>query len=135
EVGRCVQRFAHTSCTWSYDMQNLFYHNQSMQSLILKGEFPSKQLLNAITIHPIKDHFVMKRLYLYYKNLIHDQLKLESTKIYRELKRIGQISSTGLRLGDHIQDLVDRYGHSISFNALSDSLATWKYFSQKLYAE
>src|SRR5699024_2236398 len=86
-------------------------------------------------IHPIKDHFVMKRLYLYYKNLIHDQLKLESTKIYRELKRIGQISSTGMRLGDHIQDLVDRYGHSISFNSLPDSLTTWKYFSQKLYTE
>ena len=77
EIGRCLHRFAGISCTWSYDMQNLFHHNSSIQTSILNDMIPSKDLLNALTIHPIKNPNAMKNLYRYFKSIDHQNLNFQ----------------------------------------------------------
>ncbi|KAG1679324.1 Chondroitin sulfate synthase 1 [Nymphon striatum] len=53
EIGRCIRRFSNVTCTWSYQMQELFYHNRSRQNAYV-GRLKSKEVLGAITLHPFK---------------------------------------------------------------------------------
>ncbi|KAL3277817.1 hypothetical protein HHI36_013159 [Cryptolaemus montrouzieri] len=81
ELGRCVRRFAGVSCTWSYQMQVIFYHNQSGYSAFT-GDLKQKEIHQAITLHPVKHPEHLYRLHKYFKSLKiqsnqHDSLNLE----------------------------------------------------------
>uniref|UniRef100_A0AC35UD19 Hexosyltransferase n=1 Tax=Rhabditophanes sp. KR3021 TaxID=114890 RepID=A0AC35UD19_9BILA len=60
ELGRCFKKHVGISCTWSYEMQQLFHNNQSATTLI-KEEV--KQLRAAITLHPIKNPANMRKIH------------------------------------------------------------------------
>ncbi|XP_039291435.1 chondroitin sulfate synthase 1 isoform X1 [Nilaparvata lugens] len=72
ELGRCVRRFARVSCTWSYEMQTILYHNSSGKDAFT-GSLKMKEVHRAITLHPIKRHNHLYRIHNYMKGLkIHD---------------------------------------------------------------
>ncbi|KAH9416600.1 Chondroitin sulfate synthase 1 [Dermatophagoides pteronyssinus] len=91
EIGRCLHRFAGISCTWSYDMQNLFHHNSSIQQSILNNDndgmiqSSNHDLSNVLTIHPIKNPIAMKNLYKYFKRIDNQYWNFQITKLYRHL--------------------------------------------------
>lgn len=147
EIGRCVRKYSGASCTWSYDMQNFFYHNTTFQKLILNNVYQIKELFNAITIHPIKDPVAMQNLYLYYQNERHQEVRHQITKAYQDLSAHFQASSIKFSQFD---DLINKYPSLKEFlyqarntnNRLSLQLfnssnpsSMWKFFSKKLYSE
>ncbi|XP_044756530.1 chondroitin sulfate synthase 1 isoform X2 [Coccinella septempunctata] len=86
ELGRCVRRFAGVSCTWSYQMQVIFYHNQSGNSAFT-GDLKQKEIHQAITLHPVKHSEHLYRLHNYLKGLKiqknqHDVLNLQRDLLY-----------------------------------------------------
>lgn len=86
ELGRCVRRFAGVSCTWSYQMQVIFYHNQSGNSAFT-GDLKLKEIHQAITLHPVKHSENLYRLHKYFKGLKiqknrHDSLNLQRDLLY-----------------------------------------------------
>lgn len=141
EVGRCLKKNSGISCSWSYDMQNLFYHNSSIQDSILNNIPPSKELLNAITIHPIKNSLAMKNLYLYFKSIFYQNLNFKLSKNYRKLAKIMdddflfKMNSLFPSIKNYMNEAKNmNFTPSIS-ELMDNSMAIWKYFSQKFYTE
>ncbi|CAI5438270.1 unnamed protein product [Caenorhabditis angaria] len=62
ELGRCIRKHVGVACTWNYEMQKLFHNNQSA----IKESYAKnmKELKDAITLHPIKDPAVMRKVHL-----------------------------------------------------------------------
>ncbi|XKL68382.1 hypothetical protein PGB90_003873 [Kerria lacca] len=90
ELGRCVQRFARIPCTWSYEMQSIFYHNFS-GSFAFTGNLKTKEVHRAITLHPIKQHKHMYRVHHYMQGLkIHD-LQQRKISLYRDLRLMEEL--------------------------------------------
>lgn len=137
EIGRCVRKYSGVSCTWSYDMQKLFHHNVSIQNLWKDGFYPTKELFKTITIHPIKDSVAMQNLYLYFKNIRHQELRHEISKTHRDLRKyLANITSidkySQYKFINQIKSLAASMMHSsTSYNSLN----SWKFFSKKFYSE
>lgn len=97
ELGRCVQKYAGIPCTWSYEMQSIFYHNSSGQ-MAFTGPLKSREVHRAITLHPVKQHAHMYRIHNYLQGLkiqdrLHQELKIRremATWTERLQKRVGQ---------------------------------------------
>ncbi|RXG54729.1 Chondroitin sulfate synthase 1 [Armadillidium vulgare] len=89
EIGRCVQKFAGIPCTWSYEMQNIFYHNSS-ESKAFTASLNHKEVHRAITLHPVKNHHHMKRLHAYIKGLIIKEKEYEMIEATRELHKFSK---------------------------------------------
>lgn len=84
EIGRCVQKYAGTPCTWNYEvsdlnyyklfqllmsgnspqMQSIFHHNSS-GSRAFSGNLKNKEVHSAISLHPVKKAPFMYRLHSY----------------------------------------------------------------------
>ncbi|BES87226.1 Chondroitin [Nesidiocoris tenuis] len=84
ELGRCVQKFAGISCTWSYEMQTIFYHNGSGNAAFT-GDLKKKEIHRAITLHPIKDYRNMYRIHNYMKMLQVRERKYKRIRAYRDM--------------------------------------------------
>nr|XP_027198722.1 chondroitin sulfate synthase 1-like [Dermatophagoides pteronyssinus] len=157
EIGRCLHRFAGISCTWSYDMQNLFHHNSSIQQSILNNDndgmiqSSNHDLSNVLTIHPIKNPIAMKNLYKYFKRIDNQQWNFQITKLYRHLNillsnwtddKLSKQFKTFLNL-DRMAIESENIGHKISLKNLAKTTTTkstlydpiWKFFGQKLFME
>lgn len=65
EIGRCIKKYVGVSCTWAFEMQWLFYHNQT-KSNAFHWDLETKAVQNAITLHPIKDPKYMYRLHIHF---------------------------------------------------------------------
>lgn len=150
EIGRCVRKYAGKSCSWSYDMQNIFYHNASIQNSILKNVYPAKELSQAITIHPLKDAKAMKSLYLHYQNVEHQELRHKVTKAKRllnyHLDQLPFSSQLLCLLSLHNESQLEAYREQVKEESMEVSLdsiysptnseaSTWQFFAQKLYSE
>ena len=141
EIGRCVHRFAKTSCTWSYDMQRLFYHNSTLQQNILNHNFASKELYKAITVHPIKDPEAMKILYKYYKRHELQDLNRIVTNSYAKISR----SNVQIFDDDELRKLLkfedvptfrDRIENLKDVSKMTSNFDNnWQFFGQKIYSE
>ncbi|XP_018025751.1 chondroitin sulfate synthase 1 [Hyalella azteca] len=83
ELGRCVQRYAGVSCTWSYEMQRILYHDRSQDSF--GGKLKQPELHRAITLHPVKNHTFMYRLHHYFQTLQVVSLETKLLQLVREL--------------------------------------------------
>ncbi|XP_075209798.1 chondroitin sulfate synthase [Lycorma delicatula] len=84
ELGRCVRKFARVSCTWSYEMQTILYHNSSGVDAFT-GNLKLKEVHRAITLHPIKQHYHLYRIHNYMKGLkIHDAQQ-QTLELHRDL--------------------------------------------------
>uniref|UniRef100_A0A1B6EH51 Hexosyltransferase n=1 Tax=Clastoptera arizonana TaxID=38151 RepID=A0A1B6EH51_9HEMI len=93
EVGRCVHKFANTSCTWAYDMVEIFYHNYSSSGAYM-GDLRSKEVHQAITLHPIKKYRYLYRLHNYIEGLRIRDLQQNNIVLHRELRRMAGLLNT-----------------------------------------
>lgn len=138
EIGRCIRRFAHISCTWSYDMQSIFYHNATLQEAIQRGVFPTTELYKSVTIHPIKDQRVMHQLYLYNQQMKHRQLRSQLVKMLRLLN--ANVDGASVLHQEVDQGLLLealQLGFQPTFeqlNLLSAPNETWQMFTSALYS-
>ncbi|KAE9415416.1 hypothetical protein Angca_004267 [Angiostrongylus cantonensis] len=62
ELGRCIRRHVGVACTWNYEMQKLFHNNQTAAKAYT-GDL--SEVRAAITVHPIKDPAVMRRVHVH----------------------------------------------------------------------
>ncbi|KAB0800270.1 hypothetical protein PPYR_06010 [Photinus pyralis] len=83
ELGRCVRKFTGISCTWAYEMQVIFYHNQSTDAF--SGNLKQKYIHSAITMHPIKEPQNMYRLHDYVKGQTIQEKQQESVTLHRDI--------------------------------------------------
>jgi chondroitin sulfate synthase len=101
ELGRCVRRFAGISCTWSYEMQVILYHNQSGQAAF-SGDLKQKEVHRAITLHPVKQPQYMYRLDKYVKALKIQNYQQETIDLHRGIA--SAMAELGYRI-DHLQEV------------------------------
>ncbi|XP_060526080.1 chondroitin sulfate synthase 1 isoform X2 [Cylas formicarius] len=95
EVGRCVRKYAGISCTWSYEMQVIFYHNQSGEAAFT-GDLKQKEVHRAITLHPVKHPRQMVRLHNYINGLkVQDALQ-SSLLLHRDI--VQSMAELGYRM-------------------------------------
>ncbi|XP_026809414.1 LOW QUALITY PROTEIN: chondroitin sulfate synthase 1-like [Rhopalosiphum maidis] len=85
ELGRCVQKFAGVSCTWSYEMQTILYHNSSGRDAFT-GNLKQKEVHRAITLHPVKQHSHMYRIHNYMKGLELQEIQQKKILLHRDVR-------------------------------------------------
>uniref|UniRef100_A0A6A7G7Z9 Hexosyltransferase n=2 Tax=Hirondellea gigas TaxID=1518452 RepID=A0A6A7G7Z9_9CRUS len=84
ELGRCVQKYAGVSCTWSYEMRHILYHNSS-GSEAFTGVLKQPELHHAITLHPVKNYMHLYRLHHYLQEVKVSSVETEVVQLLREL--------------------------------------------------
>uniref|UniRef100_A0A8D8TS28 Hexosyltransferase n=1 Tax=Cacopsylla melanoneura TaxID=428564 RepID=A0A8D8TS28_9HEMI len=84
ELGRCVQKFAGIPCTWSYEMQNILYHNSSGRDAFT-GNLKVKEVHRAMTLHPVKRHKHMYRIHNYMRGLKIHEISQETLFKHRDI--------------------------------------------------
>ncbi|CAB0032797.1 unnamed protein product [Trichogramma brassicae] len=87
ELGRCVRKFAGISCTWSYEMQSILYHNSS-GSLAFTGRLKSREVHRAISLHPVKSPPHMYRLHNYMRGLKIQDLQQKKVDLRRDIEKM-----------------------------------------------
>ncbi|XP_014213411.2 chondroitin sulfate synthase 1 [Copidosoma floridanum] len=87
ELGRCVRKYAGIPCTWNYEMQTIFYHNSSGE-LAFTGKLKSKEVHQAITMHPVKKPPHMYRLHNYMRTLKIQELQHKRLELQRDIERM-----------------------------------------------
>ncbi|XP_011501671.1 PREDICTED: chondroitin sulfate synthase 1 [Ceratosolen solmsi marchali] len=93
ELGRCVRKFAGVSCTWSYEMQSILYHNSS-GDLAFTGKLKSKEVHRAISMHPVKSPPHMYRLHNYMRGLKIQELQQKRIELQRDMERMARSLSS-----------------------------------------
>ncbi|CAF1475031.1 unnamed protein product [Rotaria magnacalcarata] len=63
ELGRCVHKYANTSCTWSYEMQHVLYNHPNKTDGYRASNLASTDILRAVSLHSIKDIRVFTRVH------------------------------------------------------------------------
>ena len=63
ELGRCVHKFANTSCTWTYEMQHILYNHPNKTEGYKARNLVSTDILRAVSLHSIKDIRVFTRVH------------------------------------------------------------------------
>jgi chondroitin sulfate synthase len=63
ELGRCVHKYANTSCTWSYEMQHILYNHPNKTDGYRALNLASTDILRAVSLHSIKDIHVFTRVH------------------------------------------------------------------------
>lgn len=85
ELGRCIRKHVGVACTWNYEMQTLFHNNQSTSNDAYTGSLD--EVKAAITLHPIKNPVVMRR--------VHSHVRMSKLNELRE-KRASLISEMSM---------------------------------------
>ncbi|CAB3410902.1 unnamed protein product [Caenorhabditis bovis] len=83
ELGRCIRKHVGVACTWNYEMQKLFHNNQSA----IKESYAKnmKELKDAITLHPIKDPRVMRKVHLRNREIKLREVRARRSQLVSEL--------------------------------------------------
>ena len=63
ELGRCVHKYANTSCTWTYEMQHILYNHPNKTEGYKARNLVSTDILRAVSLHSIKDIRVFTRVH------------------------------------------------------------------------
>ena len=63
ELGRCVHKYANTSCTWSYEMQHILYNHPNKTDGYRATNLAATDILRAVSLHSIKDIRVFTRVH------------------------------------------------------------------------
>lgn len=108
EIGRCVKRFAGVSCTWSYEvsynftnlylfyqiiisfilqMQHIFHHNSSGNEAFTR-DLLSREVLRAISLHPVKQSQYQYRLHNFFNLRKIIDLRQKNMNLQREIRTI-----------------------------------------------
>jgi len=121
EVGRCVTMATGQSCTWAYEMQNLFFHSaggKDERGLEIQPDSINHNILNnAITIHPVKSPRNMEMLSVRYKFKKRLQILTRLQNLIFDINKLEQNTNIDI---DNLDDLpkVDStwdfvYGHNL----------------------
>lgn len=86
EVGRCIRRHVGVACTWSYEMQTLFHNNQSVPKAYVSDS--TEEINKAVTLHPVKDPQVMRRLHVAVETLKLRKLRAKRMELQRIVNTI-----------------------------------------------
>ncbi|KAL9976419.1 hypothetical protein ACROYT_G013718 [Oculina patagonica] len=136
ELGRCIRRYVGVSCTWSYEMNTLFLHDYTANGAIFYGDLNTKNINDAITLHPIKQPAYMYRLHSHFMNERIQDLQHKAVKIQRVLRTMNRLlQSDGNRLSRQekisLQDERD-FHHQLAIN----NTEIWDMFTpQSFYPE
>ena len=99
ELGRCVHKYANTSCTWSYEMQHILYNHPNKTDGYRARNLVSTDILRAVSLHSIKDIRVFTRVH----NFALQRRIIESEQRIMILKRQMNIFDKILNFGKQIK--------------------------------
>ncbi|XP_014273128.1 chondroitin sulfate synthase 1 isoform X2 [Halyomorpha halys] len=135
ELGRCVQKFAGVSCTWSYEMQTILYHNSSGKEAFT-GNLKQKEVHRAITLHPVKQHKHLYRIHNYMQMLKVQELQQDMLSLHRDILSMSQILD--------IENKMDIFDDSVQFGQppgltkyipkTDKDLIPWDFIQRSLYS-
>ncbi|KAH8042536.1 hypothetical protein HPB51_023864 [Rhipicephalus microplus] len=142
EVGRCVRRHVGIPCTWSYEMQTIFYHN-FFGEVALKGRVRRREsvshsvsaihffCLEKVLVHADRDKIQYCVLFLFtlslslcaftflkFEYLPAQQLILMNVSVVSSVKTLSEMPSVTKYFPGEIQDLL-----------------TWDFFAKSLYSD
>ncbi|GAB6032439.1 Chondroitin sulfate synthase 1 [Chamberlinius hualienensis] len=106
EVGRCVRTFAGIPCTWSYEMQTIFYHNGSGNEAFT-GNLKQRDIHRAITLHPVKQYLHFYRLHNYFLSFRMKEILQTNLLLHRDVKTVMENlqMTPGNQLSGEIEEL------------------------------
>lgn len=87
ELGRCIRRHVGVACTWNYEMQKLFHNNQTT-SRAYTGDL--SEVRAAITVHPIKNPAVMRRVHAHDRAFRLQALRARRVSLHTERSDVPQ---------------------------------------------
>ena len=107
EVGRCVRKFVDITCTWSYEMQIIFYHNFSGEINVNNPVFETV-MRNAITLHPVKVSQTMYLLHRLDQYARHENTRLALSQLHRDIANGNNLDATSLNRDTKENESKDR---------------------------
>lgn len=140
EVGRCIRKFVGIPCTWSYEMQSIFYHSFSGEE-VFSGRLKTKEIHRAITLHPIKQPSYMYRIHSYFYGLHSQNLRYNSINLYREILDMENLLPDAKFFGNN--DILLQFNTSVlgmkpvlnKFTpANKDETLVWDFISDSFYS-
>ncbi|XP_015927513.2 chondroitin sulfate synthase 1 [Parasteatoda tepidariorum] len=140
EVGRCVRKFVGIPCTWSYEMQSIFYHSFSGEE-VFTGRLKTKEIHRAITLHPIKQPPYLYRMHSYFHGLHTQDLRYNALNLYRDILEMENLLQDTKPFGNN--DLINHYNISILgmkpvlnkfFPVNRDETLTWDFISKHIFS-
>lgn len=135
EIGRCVRKHAGVPCTWSYEMQNYFYHNSSGNAAFT-GNLRKKEVHRAITLHPVKQHQYQHHVLNHFHSLRIEEANFKIINMKRILRDLG------IALGEQTASTPDvdanHLGHPPSLMKWSPTsrhvVRDWDFLSRSIYS-
>uniref|UniRef100_A0A6B0VFC7 Hexosyltransferase n=1 Tax=Ixodes ricinus TaxID=34613 RepID=A0A6B0VFC7_IXORI len=145
EVGRCVRRHVGIPCTWSYEMQTIFYHN-FFGEVALKGRVRRREVHRSLTLHPVKDPREMYKIHAYFGGFRAQELRQRSLQLLREMRWAAQAyggCATPAQIQSPWCSGIVNGSSSLSempsltkfFPGEIQDLLTWDFFSKSLYSD
>ena len=99
ELGRCVHRYANTSCTWSYEMQHILFNHPNKTDGYRAANLVSTDILRAVSLHSIKDTRVFTRVHNFAMQRQIIELEQRTMLLRRQMETFDEI----LRIRSHIK--------------------------------
>lgn len=145
EVGRCVRRHVGIPCTWSYEMQTIFYHN-FFGEVALKGRVRRREVHRSLTLHPIKDPREMYKVHAYFGGFRAQELRHRSLQLLREIRwaaqSYGGCVSPNQAASPWCKGIVNGSSALSEMPSLTkyfpgeiQDLLTWDFFAKSLYSD
>ena len=91
ELGRCVHKYANTSCTWSYEMQHILYNHPNKTEGYKAQNLISTDILRAVSLHSIKDTRVFTRVHNFALQRRIIELEQRNMLLHREINIYNKI--------------------------------------------
>jgi len=114
-----------------FQLHKLFFHDYNGNGKIFVGELDSKNINDAITLHPVKDPAYMYRLHVHFNNERIQDLQQHGEKLQRVLRNMDRLLQAN-RLSLHekrgLQDARD-FHHQLAIN----NIEKWEMFTSKLF--
>lgn len=135
EIGRCVRKHAGVPCTWSYEMQNFFYHNSSGMAAYT-GDLRKKEVHRAITLHPVKQHKYQHHVLDHFYSLSIEEANFKIINLKRILRDLSIV------LGEQTASTPDidanHQGHAPSLMKWAPTnrhtVRDWDFLSRSIYS-
>ena len=74
-----------------FQLHKLFFHDYNGNGKIFVGELDSKNINDAITLHPVKDPAYMYRLHVHFNNERIQDLQQHGEKLQRVLRNMDRL--------------------------------------------
>ncbi|UJR30320.1 hypothetical protein I4U23_017857 [Adineta vaga] len=105
ELGRCVHKFANTSCTWSYEMQHILYNHPNKTDGYRASNLVSTDILRAVSLHSIKDIRVFTRVHNFALQRRIMELEQRNMLLRRQISLYDQIIVVNNQIKLHAKNL------------------------------